>query len=789
MNDEQRQPRSADGAGVRASSKHLRNGRRRIAGFALGLVAVLMGAVFWRVFAYGETFGDRDLGGYYHAAKSLVAPLARASQGVPVWNPFFSSGQPFAANPEHEVFHPLTTLFFLLPFELAFRLQVMLPLLFGVASMYFLLRTLRRSRPASLLGGLAWGFGGYLLSTTNLLPILYAAAILPLSLAFAVRLVRAPRAVDVAWLAICIGLQCLAGEPSTLLAMPLLLAAATWPAWRRGSRRRLLSVGLGLLLGGGIGAAILLPGMHHASKTDRAHGLDPTQTGQWSMPPVRALDLLSPHVLGHVRPGNERLYWGRGLYPVRACPYFYSLYPGLAVTALALAVGRRRLRALLPWLVVAGFGYFYALGTHFPLWRALHHLPLLSSLRFPEKFALLFYVPVVIVAAHGCDAVIMGPRPARRRLGRALLVVAAGAAVAAIGLGMAAWQRPAEIVLPLAALDLLRLTGVAASLLVVLRWFAHKGRTARALAVCSVLALDLATAGWDVVHTQPVAAVAGPPAFLLPLLRRAPDGPIFHAAEWEPTLGQVEHLGKPPRTAQWGLATTLESDFDFTFLRWSNAGARAFWMAVRSDPRLARPLLERRGTEAVVQFRRGARWQGNGVVGPEGKNPVEVSFLPAAQPVVFAAAHVERVQGTDGWLAAVGGLQQRARDSVCVDDARFTSLPGPPAPADVRILWRQPARIALDVEGKGPNPSFLAFNQTWDEGWQLAIDQRAAPLLRVDISLSGFVLPPGRHRVELGYHDPWITAGLFVSVLSLSGCLGLVLLARRRRGRRPARSG
>ena len=459
MSDKQQPLLPADGAPFSAPLGRPGSPQRRVALCALGLVAVLMGTIFWRVFAYGETFGDRDLGEYYHSAKSLVAPLARASQGVPLWNPFFSSGQPFAANPEHEVFHPMTTLFFLLPFELAFRLQVMLPLLFGVGSMYFLLRILRRSRPASLLGGLSWGFGGYLLSTTNLLPILYAAAILPLPLAFAVRLARVPRALDVAWLGICVGLQCLAGEPSTLVAMPLLLAAATWPAWRRGSRRRLLAIGLGLALGAGIGAVTLLPGIHHASKTDRAGGLDPAQIAHWSMPPVRALDLLSPHVLGHVRPGNESLYWGRGFYPERESPYFYSLYPGLAVTCLAFAVGWRRWRGLLPWVVVAGFGYLYALGAHFPLWRVLRHLPGLSSLRFPEKFALLFCVPIIILAAHGCDAVVAGPRRARRRLVRALLVLGAVVLAAAAGMGLAAWRWPAETVLRLAALDILRVAG------------------------------------------------------------------------------------------------------------------------------------------------------------------------------------------------------------------------------------------------------------------------------------------------------------------------------------------
>jgi hypothetical protein len=115
-----------------------------------------------------------------------------------------------------------------------------------------------------------------------------------------------------------------------------------------------------------------------------------------------------------------------------------------------------------------------------------------------------------------------------------------------------------------------------------------------------------------------------------------------------------------------------------------------------------------------------------------------------------------------------------------VDDARFGGLAGPPAPAEVRIRGRQPDRIVVEVEGKGPGPSFVAFNQTWDEGWRLMIDQQPAPLFRAEISLAGFLVPPGRHQIEIAYDDPWIRAGMAISVATLLGCLGLVLWTSRR---------
>jgi hypothetical protein len=129
---------------------------------AILLLASTVVVLCWRVLFLGEVFCQGDLSGYYRPAKSLISSLARASGGVPVWNPFFGSGQPFAGNPEHEIFHPLTTLFFLLPFEVAFSLQVILPLLIAAGSMFLLLRTLGRSPWASLMGAMSWGYGGYL---------------------------------------------------------------------------------------------------------------------------------------------------------------------------------------------------------------------------------------------------------------------------------------------------------------------------------------------------------------------------------------------------------------------------------------------------------------------------------------------------------------------------------------------------------------------------------------------------------------------------------------------------
>ena len=145
-------------------------------------------AVFWNVLVRGEVFAARDHAAFYWPVKSIYSALARSSAGLPLWNPFLASGQPFAANPEHAVFHPLTALFLLLPFESAFVLQVVLPFLVSAGSGLFLARALRLSGAAAALSAVAWGYGGATLSTLHLVPTLLTIAPLPAVLGFAVRL-------------------------------------------------------------------------------------------------------------------------------------------------------------------------------------------------------------------------------------------------------------------------------------------------------------------------------------------------------------------------------------------------------------------------------------------------------------------------------------------------------------------------------------------------------------------------------------------------------------------------
>lgn len=771
-------------AGILSPGRRRRYNRRvskgkRLLGFAAFLVLLATLLLFGRAIFLGHTFAERDLGALYYGVRWWLAPLTRAVGGIPLWNPFFASGQPFASNPEHEVFYPLTALFWLLPYDWAFRLQVIVPPVLAVPCMYWFLRVLRRTRAAALAGGLAWGFGGYLLSATCLLAVLFAVFPLPLTLGFTVLVLRRPSVANVVGLSFSLALQCLAGEPSTLLLLAPLFAvvllAQPVAMWRRG----VPLVAVGLALGLAIGAAALVPGLHHATRTIRAAGLDDAMANEFAMPPVRILELFSPYLLGHVDRGDLSRYWGRGYYGGHTFAYYYSLYPGLLISLLAIRAWCSRRRALLLWGATALLGFLVALGDRLPFWPLLRHLPGYSGIRFPEKASLLFVFPAIVVGSHGFDWLIMG-RPRRRGFMAWALLSTAAVGLLVAGLLALTASKLGSFASGDAIRVALRLSAVALFLGFLLYLTHRWTRQRRGLLLCAFLCLDLVAVGRDVVPSVPVAALASPPAFLRPLLQPGRDDLVFHMAEWDPQRSESGGLAKPPRLARWGLSTTLERDLDFTQLRWTFEGTRAWMLAANQHQQLIEPLLERRGVTAVIRFGPGAQWQGDRLVRPDGGPLVEVLFAGKANGFAFAVDRVEIVHGVSGWQTKVGELGGMVARTACVEDSELPAFANPPGSAKLDVRRSSPEDFIIDVHAEGPSPSFVAINQTWDPQWRVTLDGRAWRLLRTDLALSGVIVPPGEHRLAFEYRDPWVAVGVGMSATAALGALLALLIARRR---------
>jgi Bacterial membrane protein YfhO len=108
--------------------------------------------------------------------------------------------------------------------------------------------------------------------------------------------------------------------------------------------------------------------------------------------------------------------------------------------------------------------------------------------------------------------------------------------------------------------------------------------------------------------------------------------------------------------------------------------------------------------------------------------------------------------------------------------------PRPLAPgASAKIVRYEPNR--LEVAVKTATPAMLVLSESWYPGWKAEIDDRPAPVERVDYVLRGVRLEGGEHRVRLRFEPLSVTLGFAVSALTALAVASAALVeVRRRRG-------
>ncbi|MRR11497.1 hypothetical protein EG835_03260, partial [bacterium] len=220
-----------------------------------------------------------------------------------------------------------------------------------------------------------------------------------------------------------------------------------------------------------------------------------------------------------------------------------------------------------------------------------------------------------------------------------------------------------------AAADALRVVLVALGGLLVLA-AVRRGRRLGVYALGVWIAADLSTAGRALVVPVPVAAVADPPPFLMPLVRRPGSGPLVHVAAEQLALSPVRSLARPPIPVQWEVPLALENDYEMTFLRWSVRGGELFWEAVRKKPAILPALLQRRGIGAGLFLRSGVRIANGQLELPPGaRSPVELAIPSHPRPLAFAVSRVVPLADDAGWVETVLGLGDEIPVAACVERA------------------------------------------------------------------------------------------------------------------------
>ncbi|MCD6291738.1 MAG: YfhO family protein, partial [Anaerolineae bacterium] len=443
----------------------------------------------WRSFAgrmgvdvpHNELLSDLILENY--PWKHFIRENLRAHQ-IPLWNPYLFSGMPFLADAQHSALYPFSVLFWVMPLEMAYGWFTALQIALAGLSLYALARVLRLSRPAALVGAIAYMLSGFFMVSVVFTMMIAAAAWLPALLACIEVVIRKQEEKGnvpyspvpyIALGSVILGVQVLAGHVE--ITYYVLVVAGFYAAWRLvGLWRRLghwrpaVRLGVWLLamvaVGLALGGVQLLPLVELAQRNFRQGSVTYRDVVGWAWPTRQVLTFVLPDVFGN--PSHHAywdiwslrrvpvtvnalgqpirtIFWGVKNY-VEGGNYLGLLTMGLAGVALTgagLARGRgaARRRDQTAFFTVLGLvSLANAFGTS--LFALFYYgLPWYKQVHSPFRWVFPLTLSAAVLAALGADALWRAADEGRwlRRAARliALGLFAAGAgALLAVGVSL-----------------------------------------------------------------------------------------------------------------------------------------------------------------------------------------------------------------------------------------------------------------------------------------------------------------------------------------------------------------
>ena len=379
---------------------------------------------FWREAFFNQLFCFSDLTFYFYPYRQFMVESLRHWQ-IPLWNPYINAGFPFLATLQPGIFYPLSVIYFLMPFNLAFNWFLIIHYPLAAFFMYLLCREYKFTVTAAAVGGLTFGFSGYLISVLHMPTTLAAMIWLPLII-----LVFDKGITEItgrsrggqgfwSWLALTLLLvvMFLGGEPTVLYGTGWLLLAyllAKTSNWQQ----RLHSLGwllAAFLVAGLLSAIQLFPFLELVSQSVRSGGISFREASFFSLPPRALVEFAIPYFFHLSEFPWVDLGWAK-------TPYL-GIVP-ICLAALAFWQNKER---RLNWVLLAAiFVVWVVLGHYTPLyWLLFKFVPGFASFRYPVKFTFILVFILAYLAARGTDKLIKEPqsfRPLLKGAGWGLLV-------------------------------------------------------------------------------------------------------------------------------------------------------------------------------------------------------------------------------------------------------------------------------------------------------------------------------------------------------------------------------
>jgi len=374
--------------------------RKDLVVFSVYLILVL--AFFFKFLNGTQIFVFKDLSRYFYPLRYLMVEQVKAGF-LPLWNPYIFCGYPLLATLQVGFFYPLTLIYYLLPFNLAFNYYIILHYFLAAVFMYLLLRHFRLTATASFLGGIIFAFSGYLLSVSNMNTTLSSVIWLPLLLLFFDRLMLEMNIKNILIIVLLLALQFLGGEPTIIFftILFLLAYALVFSRSRRAFFRALAGLaiaGLGML---GLVAIQIFPLIELVRLSERVVFNTYALTTIRSFPPLELINFIFPYFFGNLSKMGE---YTQTLLGNNSQDWLISPYLGiLPLIFVFLSFKKDRKRSIF-FAGVALISLILALGKYTPLYQIFYYLmPGISMIRYPVKYLFLATFGLTLLASFGFE--------------------------------------------------------------------------------------------------------------------------------------------------------------------------------------------------------------------------------------------------------------------------------------------------------------------------------------------------------------------------------------------------
>jgi hypothetical protein len=710
---------------------------------APAILLLIMAGFYWRLTLTRQYTWLDNPDGVYQVLPWLQFQAAAFHKGqLPLWDPYEWGGQPLVGQMQPGAAYPVNWILFALPLRNGFIrlgfLQWYFVLIHFMAALfcYLLCRDLKRSRPASLLAGAAFGLAGWI-GTTDWPQMLNSAIWTPLLFLFLLRVMRGYRIMASGALAgTFLGLAFLAGHHQIPIFVGL-AAAGFWmylffrdgkPNWYL--IRPLLVFGIFCFL---VGALQSLPAWECGKLSLRWVGT-PQPIG-WNEPVPydihSGFGLFPLSVLGIAVPGIVR----------NANPFVGSVLLSLAFLGIVAAWNDRTVR-LFVGLALAGLLFSLA---EFAFFQGVLYalLPMVDKARNPSMAIFIFQFGIIILGAYGLDSYrYVASSPWMSRLWRFWLVFAGLLYVVLLFRTLGSFQGgPDPNPIAMAALTALLLACV------VYAWArAHLSPRTSYFLVFALVLIEAALFNGSEWRNR------DQPTFFLKKIHQDPDIALFLKQQKAPVRVEIDS-GQIP----------------YNFGDWYGIDVFGGYLAsLTSNVSTVQGLYQTRMLAGV-----------NFYVGPQPIRPDQVQVYanyrgvkiysnPEALPSAWA---VHQVDG----IASTSDIVPRMQKRLAELKSRAFLIGTPPAletctePDRVQLLKRDlnSLQVSAEMECRG----MVIVGDTNYPGWQATIDGHPARILETYGFLRAVVVDRGTHRIEMRYRPTSVYLGAALTSVGLIGAL------------------